>query len=109
MINEMKGRCQEMFDLISNLCDGQRLTQLVGLPAIGKSCLTRAAIKYISERRIFLGGIVFVQGKGIQTLKVLVKEILIKFLQNSTSQKSEERIGDICRGPLEEQINWVIG
>lgn len=60
MRNELKGRRQEMFDLISRLAEGNRLTQLVGLAGIGKSCLVRAAIKFLADRRTFLGGIIFV-------------------------------------------------
>jgi predicted ATP-dependent serine protease len=58
--NELKGRRREMFELIQNISSGERLIQLLGVPGIGKSSLVLSVMQNLSERRVFLGGIVLI-------------------------------------------------
>ena len=50
-----------MWELIKLLMEGNRLVILLGLDGVGKSCLTRNAMHYMTERKVFTGGVVLIQ------------------------------------------------
>ena len=60
-LKEIKFRDKEMWELIKQVMDGNRLIILLGLHGVGKSCLTRNALHYMTERKICTGGVISVQ------------------------------------------------
>jgi len=77
---------------------------LLGLPGIGKSSLARSVLQYLYERRYFLGGMIFVQGKGVGVLERLVKEIMLKLFLKA----DKEKIKKITAAPPETVIEELI-
>lgn len=58
----------------------KKIVILIGMAGIGKSSLVRNAINYLSERKQFLSGIVFVQAKGVESTEILLKIIIGAFM-----------------------------
>ena len=89
-VSDLKGRRKDMFELIQNICSGQRLVQLLGVPGIGKSSLIRSVLQCLLERRVFLGGMVFIQGTGIKTKQRLLKQIVLKVFIRADKAKIDK-------------------
>ena len=51
-VDNFIGRQKEMFDVIYNVCH-HRLVTIIGLPGIGKTSLSKNAVHYIVDRKIF--------------------------------------------------------
>lgn len=62
-MTELIGRNKEKFELVHGLCSYHKLIQLVGIPGIGKTSLTKSALKFIADRRNFIAGIIYLNAK----------------------------------------------
>lgn len=56
---------------------------LIGLPGIGKTALSKNVVHYISERDIFRSGIIFLPLKGILNCEIFFKKLLAGFLREN--------------------------
>ena len=76
------GREMETSDLLKCLADDnlERIVNVVGLRGIGKSSLVKNTLHYVSDRKMFTGGIFHIQLKNSKTciamLKMIMREIL---------------------------------
>lgn len=75
-----------------------KLVSLLGLRGIGKSSLARNALWYAAERKMFIGGILFVQCKEIRSCHTLLKFILRSILKviDLSEQKKTEMVEALC-------------
>ena len=60
-LRDFKFRDKEMWDLIKLVMNGNKLVILLGLNGIGKSCLARNSLHYMTERKFCTGGVIHVQ------------------------------------------------
>ena len=74
-LQNIKFRDKEMWNLISDIMNGHRLVILLGLHGVGKSCLARNALHYMSERKFFTGGVVLVQLSNLKEVQSCLKRI----------------------------------
>jgi AAA+ ATPase superfamily predicted ATPase len=72
-IQNLIGRERDLITLVSKIASGQRLICLIGLPGIGKSSLVRNSIQFFVKRKVFLGGVVFIQAKGVDSIEIIIK------------------------------------
>lgn len=74
------------------LKDKNRIVSILGLHGIGKSALARNTCHYVAERKLFTGGIIFIQLKGMSSffsmLKLIMRDIT-KQLKLNAEQKRE--------------------
>ena len=85
-ISNLVGRERDLVSLVSKIATGKRLTCLLGLPGIGKSSIVRNAVYFFVKRRFFLAGVVFIQAKGVETIEVLIKQIIQKLQLRTISE-----------------------
>ena len=72
--------------LESLLIEKERIIPLIGLNGIGKSALARNTLHYVAERKIFSGGVLFIQCKNIRDNYSIVSKLMntiIRFLDPS--------------------------
>ena len=58
-----------------------RIISLLGLRGIGKSSLARNTLHFAAERKMFKGGILFIQLKDTRTLFTMLKLIMRNILR----------------------------
>ena len=58
------------------ITDKERIVILLGLHGIGKSALARNTCWYVAERKLFTGGIIFLQLKGMSSHFAMLKYIM---------------------------------
>ena len=80
----------ETFLNVDNYKQKIRILSLSGLQGIGKSSLARSALHYAAERKLFLGGYLFVKCKEISIFQTFLKEIL-RVIFNTIEVSSSER------------------
>ena len=91
-LQNIKFRDKEMWNLISDIMNGHRLLILLGLHGVGKSCLARNALHYMSERKFFTGGVALVQLSKLKEVQSCLKKIqvfLFRALALTKEQMSE--------------------
>ena len=92
-LDKFKYRERDMSSLLKILItDCERIVLLLGLHGIGKSALARNTCHYVAERKLFTGGIIFIQLKGMSSLFPMLKLIMraiINKLDLSVEQKRE--------------------
>ena len=87
-LSNFKFRDREMYELIKLVMSGNRLVILLGLAGVGKSCLARNALHYMSERKYFTGGVIFVQIATLKEIQSVLKKLqLLLFRALRLSQK----------------------
>ena len=64
-----------MWELIKLLMEGNRLVILLGLNGVGKSCLTRNVMHYVTERKVFTGGVVLIQIGNLNSIQSVLKKL----------------------------------
>ena len=69
-----------------------RLITLIGLPGIGKTSLSKNAIHFISTRKMFKAGIVFMQLKGCSNCEIFLKKLLSFLLIQQTDNSMEKKL-----------------
>ena len=74
-LKNIKYRDKEMWNLISVVMNGNKLVILLGLHGVGKSCITRNALHYMTERKLFTGGVVLVQLSNLKEVQSCLKKI----------------------------------
>jgi succinate dehydrogenase flavin-adding protein (antitoxin of CptAB toxin-antitoxin module) len=100
------GRTHEMFELVKNICQGHRLIQLLAMPGMGKSILARKTLNYISDRKIYQAGMIFVNIKGVRELDRLIREFAIKVYKKVTGTQTDSTVDpDSIINQLIEAIN----
>ena len=94
--------------MISDVMNGHRLVVLLGLHGVGKSCLARNALHYMSERKFFTGGVVLVQLSNLKEVQSCLKRIQV-FLFRAlavTKDQINELTKETCS--LESLIMFII-
>ena len=64
---------------------------LLGLHGIGKSALARNTCHYVAERKLFTGGIIFIQLKGMTSLFPMLKLIMREIIRKLDLTLEEKR------------------
>jgi hypothetical protein len=67
---------------------------------MGKSSLARQALSYIEDRKIFLGGMIFVNVKGVRELDRFIKEVAL----NVFNRLMHQLVGSISKQQNFESI-----
>ncbi|CDW71451.1 UNKNOWN [Stylonychia lemnae] len=81
-VDNFIGRQKEMYEIIHNIYN-HRLVTMIGLPGIGKTSISKNAVHYIIERKIFKQGVIFMQLKGYLSFELFMKKLVVNFvLQN---------------------------
>lgn len=62
---------------------GKRIIVIGGTPGIGKSSLVKQAVHFLNARRIFLGGVVWIQAKGVTMTENLIKLVARSFINKA--------------------------
>ena len=62
--------------LESLLIHKERIVPLLGLNGVGKSALARNTMHYAAERKIFSGGVLFIQLKYLRSNFAVIKYIM---------------------------------
>ena len=76
-LENFKYRERDMSELLKMLItDKERIVILLGLHGIGKSALARNTCWYVAERKLFTGGIIFLQLKGMSSHFAMLKYIM---------------------------------
>lgn len=68
-----------MYEVVHNAIY-HRLVTIIGLPGIGKTSLSKNAVHYIVERKIFKQGVIFMQLKGCINFEVFMKKLVVNFV-----------------------------
>ena len=67
----MDNRAHDIEELIETVLSGTRLIDLVGVNGIGKSCILKFALHYMSDRKFFTGGIIYINLKHHKSFHTL--------------------------------------
>lgn len=60
----------ETYEIIQKLLfDGAKIVEVFGFSGVGKSAIITKVANYLSERHIYLGGIIYVNCSGIEKVK----------------------------------------
>ena len=90
-VDNFIGRQKEIFDVVHTIFTN-RLVTIIGLPGIGKTSLCKNAVHYMSHRRMFRLGIIFMQLKGYINFDIIMKKLVQNFvLQNFELDEEELR------------------
>ena len=73
------------------ITDKERIVLLLGLHGIGKSALARNTCHYVAERKLFTGGIIFIQLKGMSSLFPMLKLIMREIIRKLDLTMEEKR------------------
>ena len=73
------------------ITDKERIVLLLGLHGIGKSALARNTCHYVAERKLFTGGIIFIQLKGMSSLFPMLKLIMREIIRKLDLKMEEKR------------------
>ena len=73
------------------ITDKERIVLLLGLHGIGKSALARNTCHYVAERKLFTGGIIFIQLKGMSSLFPMLKLIMREIIRKLDLTLEEKR------------------
>lgn len=97
-LDNLRFREKEMSQLLEYLLeDKHRIVSLLGLRGVGKSCLARNTLHYVAERKIFTGGILFIQLKDIKSIFSLLKLIMRAIMRFLEIEKEAKRnLADRC-------------
>jgi adenylate kinase len=71
-----------MFEVVHNICNN-RLVTIIGLPGIGKTSLTKNAVHYIADRKLFKFGVIFLQLKGYISFELFMKKLGVDFVMKN--------------------------
>jgi len=76
------------------------------MPGMGKSILARKTLNYISDRKIYQAGMIFVNIKGVRELDRLIREFAIKVYKKVTGTQTDSTVDpDSIINQLIEAIN----
>lgn len=78
-----------MHDIVRNTCEN-RLVNIIGLPGIGKTSLTKNVVHYIADRKIFKAGIIFLHSKGYMNCEIFLKKLFINFVYDNFELDKDE-------------------
>ena len=67
--------------LESILKDKERIVPILGLHGIGKSAFAKNTLHYLADRKVFTGGILFIQSKGIVLMFTMLKLLMTNILE----------------------------
>lgn len=87
-VDNFIGRQIEIQKVVRLVC-AHRLVNIMGLPGIGKTALSKNVIHYISERPLFKSGIIFLPLKGIMNCEIFFKKLLAGFLKENFELNQE--------------------
>ena len=73
------------------ITEKERIVLLLGLHGIGKSALARNTCHYVAERKLFTGGIIFIQLKGMSSLFPMLKLIMREIIRKLDLTMEEKR------------------
>ena len=66
----------EVIELIDDLLETpEQIFMLLGMHGIGKSSIAKNALNYIAERKFMMGGVLWIQLKGVRDIYTLTKLI----------------------------------
>lgn len=103
------GRESDLFNLVQKIASNtKRLVSVVGVPGIGKSSLVRRAIHFFDNRKLFTGGIVLIQAKGVESTENLKKLIICSIISEISDEKIKQSIRETAITHPEALINNVI-
>ena len=78
-VDNFIGRQKEIFDVVHTIFTN-RLVTIIGLPGIGKTSLCKNAVHYITHRKMFKLGIIFMQLKGYINFDIIMKKLVQNFV-----------------------------
>lgn len=87
------GRQIEIHDVVRNIYQ-HRLVNILGLPGIGKTSLSKNSVHYISERKLFKAGIIFVPTKGFINCELFLKQLTNFIKENFELEENERKYVD---------------
>lgn len=91
-LDKFRYRERDMSTLLKMLItDKERIVLLLGLHGIGKSALARNTCHYVAERKLFTGGIIFIQLKGMSSLFPMLKLIMREIIRKLDLTLEEKR------------------
>ena len=91
-LDRFKYRERDMSTLLKMLItEPERIVLLLGLHGIGKSALARNTCHYVAERKLFTGGIIFIQLKGMSSLFAMLKIIMREIIKKLDLTLEEKR------------------
>ena len=67
----MDNRANDIEELVATVLNGTRLIDLVGVNGIGKSSILKFALHYMSDRKFFTGGIIYINLKHHKSFHTL--------------------------------------
>ena len=82
---------------------------LLGMHGIGKSSIAKNALNYIAERKLMLGGILWIQLKGVRDIHTLTKLIQRNIYDSLNLSRLE--ISKYARASCtyQEVIDFIVG
>ena len=95
-VRSLKFREREIIELISDIVSrdfGEQIFVLLGMQGFGKSSIAKNAFNYIYERKLILGGILWLQLKGITDVYAAIKLIqghIIDSLKMNRQEKLDQ-------------------
>ena len=100
-VKALKFREREIIELIEDIVDKnnhEQIFMLLGLHGIGKSSIAKNTLNYIYERKLVLGGILWIQLKGIKDTYSVLKLIQRNIIDSMNLSREEllEQIKSTC-------------
>ena len=88
----LKFREKDMSTLLQSLLQNkERIVPILGLCGIGKSVLARNTLHYVAERKMFSGGVLYIQMKNVRSFFAVVK-IIMRNIMSFANLHQEEKL-----------------
>ena len=86
----------------------ERIVPLLGLHGIGKSSLARNTLHYVAERKMFSGGVLYIQMKNMRSFFAVVKIIMSNIMRLIDLNTEEKLMLEEQRLTHEQMIDYFI-